>query len=216
MSVSIAQRVQYAYDAGFRNTAQVEGLSIIVSISLAECGMGSACETGCNPDCCGCGCSSGCQSCGIWQIFQPCHPGTAACAKNPACCATIAWSLSHNTGFTAWSTFNNGAFRAHLDAVRQTIASMPPPIGPAPQPSPTPTPTPAPTPSPTPTSESSAGLAILLLVGAAGAAWYAMRGRNVTVAGVQDFGEGHVAVQRQKTPAGRSAPARASSAFGSR
>ena len=80
MSVSVAQRVQLAYAAGFRNSDAIEALSIIVAISLCECavGSGSGCEGGCNPD-------SGSVSCGLLQVYQPAHPGTSACASDPAC-----------------------------------------------------------------------------------------------------------------------------------
>ena len=215
MSVQIAQRVQYAYNAGFRNTNAVEGLSIIVAISLAECGIGSSsgCETGCDA-----GGDAANSTCGVWQIYQPAHPGTRSCAIDPACCATIAWSLSHNTGFTAWSTYNSGAFRSHLDAVRATIASMPAPIGAARAPIPNPPPTPQPPPPPVtqpPASQSSAVLAALLLAGAVGAAWYGARGHKITVTGSQGFGEGHIAVS-PRTVAGRRAPAGADDAFGNR
>jgi hypothetical protein len=140
MTVSVAQRVQHAYDAGFRNSDAIEALSVIVAISMCECGVGSACETGCNPDCCGCGCSSGCQSCGVLQVFQPCHPGTSGCAVDPSCAFTLGWTISNaGTSFGAWSTYNDGCYQGNLGAVRAAIASLPPPIGPAP-PSPPPCP----------------------------------------------------------------------------
>jgi len=140
MSVSVAQRVQLAYAAGFRNTDALEALSIIVAISLAECGLGGACETGCNPDCCGCGCSSGCESCGVLQVFQPCHPGTAACASDPTCAFTLGYALSSGgVAFSPWSTYTSGAFQGYMTAARAAIQGLPPPIGPAP-PSPPPCP----------------------------------------------------------------------------
>jgi hypothetical protein len=146
MSVSVAERVQLAYAAGFRNTAAVEALTVIVAISLCECGVGSGtgCEYGCDPD-------SGSESCGVLQVYQPAHPGTSACASDPGCCFTLGWSISNGgTYFHPWTTFNNGCYQGNLNEVRQVIAAQPPPIGPGPAPTPTPTPTPAPTPVPTP------------------------------------------------------------------
>ena len=125
MTVSVADRVQYAYNAGFRNSQSVEALSIIVAVSMCECPLGSACETGCNPDCCGCGCNSGCQSCGLLQVFQPCHPGTESCAIEPSCAFTLGYSISNGgTNFSPWSTFNNRCYQSNLNTVRTTINSL--------------------------------------------------------------------------------------------
>lgn len=121
MSVSLDQRIQDAYAAGFRGN----GLVTIVCISLCECGIGSAtgCETGCNPDSAG-------LSCGVLQIYQPAHPGTAVCASNPACCFTLGWQISsHGTNFHPWTTFQNGCWSNHIAVVTAAIAALPPPIG---------------------------------------------------------------------------------------
>ena len=121
MAVSVQDRITYAYAAGFRGDA----LAIIVSITLCECGVGSAsgCEYGCVPDAAG-------VSCGVCQVYQPAHPGTAACASNPSCAFTLAWSISsHGTNFHPWSTYNDGCYLNHLASVRATIASMGAPIG---------------------------------------------------------------------------------------
>ena len=118
--VSIADRLTDAYNAGFRNGA-TEALTVIVAISLCECGVGSACETGCNPDCC-----PQSVSCGVWQVFQAAHPGTAACASSPPCAATLAWAISnHGTTFAPWTTYRNGCYRSHLAAVRAVLATLP-------------------------------------------------------------------------------------------
>lgn len=134
MSVSVQDRVRFAYDAGFRNGGPIESLTIIVAISLCECGVGSSsgCEYGCNPDCC-----PPAPSCGVLQVYQPAHPGTADCASDPACCFRLGWDISnHGTSFSPWSTYNNGCFRQHLTEVRDAIAASPPPIGSAPPPPP--------------------------------------------------------------------------------
>ncbi len=137
MSVSVAQRLQAAADAGFRDAA----LEAIVAISLCECGVGSSsdCEGGCNPDCCpgGCGqcsCPSAgypCVSCGILQWFQYAHPGTAACASDPACAMRMAYSA---TGGQLGNLFGPWAgdricYLSHLGAVRAVRATLAPPAG---------------------------------------------------------------------------------------
>ncbi|HUZ01631.1 MAG TPA: hypothetical protein VMU89_14880 [Thermomicrobiaceae bacterium] len=122
MSVSIAERLDLAYAAGFRGSA----LLTIVSISLCECGVGSVCETGCNPDCC-----PPCDSCGLLQVYQCAHPGTAPCAVDPACAFRLGWQISNGgTSFTPWTTYNDGCFRGHMAAVAAVLAGLPPPVGP--------------------------------------------------------------------------------------
>ncbi len=122
MSVSVAERLDLAYAAGFRGGALVT----IVAISLCECGVGSACETGCNPDCC-----PPCDSCGLLQVYQCAHPGTAACAVDPACAFRLGWQISNGgTSFTPWTTYNDGCYRAHVAAVAAVLATLPPPVGP--------------------------------------------------------------------------------------
>lgn len=181
MAVSIADRINLAFAAGFRD----EGLVVVVAISLCECGVGSPCETGCNPDCCPQG-----ESCGVLQVFQPAHPGTMACAVDPACAFTLGWSISsHGTSFTPWSTFNNGCYLSHLAEVRAVLAALtspaPPPPAPrcppgtqlndlgtvcvpiAPPPPPAPAPEPAPAPPPSPSAADNIGAVILVILASA-------------------------------------------------
>lgn len=167
MAVQLTTRAQYAYAAGFRNTSTLEALSIIVAISQAECGVGSAtgCETG---FCCG-------GAAGIWQIQLDAHPwATLSCAENPSCCAGYAFRISGGTSFSAWTTYNNGAFRQYLTAARNAIAQAG--IGAAPPPPPTPPPptTPPPeSPTTTTTPGSSSFLPLALLFSGTGIALYA-------------------------------------------
>lgn len=177
---TIADRVQAAYNAGFRNANGVEALNIIVAISMCECGLGTQpCDSGgCNPDCC-----PESVSCCQWQIYQAAHPGTAAQASTLQGCADLAWSISNQgTSFTPWSTFNDGCFRQFLPTVRSTVASMAPPIGQGTAPSGQSQPTnysvpdlgsyTSPSPAPTATSADSGGgmstaLGLLLIGGGA-------------------------------------------------
>lgn len=189
MSTTIAERVQAAYNAGFRNTVALEGLSIIVAISLCECNIGTQpCDSGgCNYDCC-----PASQSCCQWQIFQGAHPGTAGEASTLQGCADIAFRLSGGTNFHPWTTYNDGCFVQHMDAVRAVIASFPYPVNPQGAPAPSPPP-PSPSPPPQPTQQpiqtgiaagSSAGAAVIALLAAVGAsaAVYARHHRGAAVA----------------------------------
>jgi len=186
MAVSVAQRVQYAWDAGFRNTATIESLTIIVAVSLCECGVGSSsgCETGCVQDCCPVA-----PSCGVLQVYQPAHPNTATCASDPACCFRLGWEISnHGTSFSPWSTYNDGCFRQYLTTVRAAIAAMSTTKPPAPAPcpsgwslgsdglchptSPAPSPTPATPPAPSPSAPSVGAAALLLVSAVAIGGWW--------------------------------------------
>lgn len=129
MGISVQQAITYAYNAGFRG----EQIVVIVSISLCECGS-QAC--GCNYDCC-----PASQSCGVLQIFQYAHPGTAACAVDPACAYRLGWQISSNgQSFHPWTTYNNGCYLSHTATVRAALAAMPAPIGSGPGPPPPPPP----------------------------------------------------------------------------
>jgi hypothetical protein len=165
MSVSLDQRIQDAYAAGFRGSALVT----IVCISLCECGIGSAtgCETGCDPD-------SGGESCGVLQIYQPAHPGTAACASNPPCCFTLGWQISSGgADFHPWTTFQDGCWAGHIAAVTAAINALPPPIGSSGNPPPPP--------------PSGAGIGLLLAAGVVvGAVVWSRRERVAAVVTTRD------------------------------
>ena len=193
------ERAQFAYNAGFRNTNSIEALTIILAISQAECGMGSAtgCEYGCDA-----GGDAANSTCGIWQIYQPAHPGTRACASDPACCATLAWAISnHGTSFGAWSTYNSGVFRNYLAEARVAAIAVQ-----SPTPTPTPTPTPPPTPVPVspPATATSALPWLLIAAGGLGLAYWEVRkqGVQVSVSG-GGFGESKVAIRRTTPTASR-------------
>ncbi len=124
MGLTLRQAIDLAAAAGFRG----EQIVTIVSISLCECGS-QAC--GCNYDCC-----PPAQSCGVLQFYQPAHPGTAACANDPACAYRLAYQISGGgASFRAWSTFNNGCWLTKAAMVRAAMVANP-----APAPLPTPSP----------------------------------------------------------------------------
>jgi hypothetical protein len=59
-------------------------------------------------------------SVGLWQIFQYAHPEFANLnLRDPNANASAAFSVSSGgSNFFPWSTFGNGAYRAHLDAAQ--------------------------------------------------------------------------------------------------
>jgi Lysozyme like domain len=122
VGLTLRQAIGFAQAAGFRG----EGVVTIVSISLCECGS-QAC--GCNYDCC-----PPAQSCGVLQFYQPAHPGTAACANDPACAYRLAFQISGGWKFTPWSTFNNGCWLSKAPMVRAAMVANPAPPPPAPPP----------------------------------------------------------------------------------
>jgi hypothetical protein len=126
VALTISGAIQLAQAAGFVG----EQVVVIVAISLCECGS-QACQ--CNPDCCPAG-----ESCGVLQIYQPAHPGTRACALDPACAYRLAFQLSsRGTNFRPWTTYNNGCWLSRAPAVRAAMAANPQPL-PAPPPTPSP------------------------------------------------------------------------------
>jgi hypothetical protein len=128
VSLPLAEAIRLARAAGFTG----EQVVTIVSISLCECGS-QACQ--CNYDCCPPN-----QSCGVLQIYQGAHPGTAACAVDPACAYRLAFQLSsRGTNFHPWTTFNNGCWRSKAATVRTVANALPP----SPPPTPIPPPRPA-------------------------------------------------------------------------
>lgn len=90
---------------------------------------------------------------GLWQIFMPMHYDKLQAAtgsadpcywagwlKGPASNAHIADQILRTQGFTAWSTYNNLAYRAYLHdaevAVAAAIGEVLPPAPPMPPPIP--------------------------------------------------------------------------------
>lgn len=97
-------------------------------------------------------------SCGMFQVFEPCHPGTSTCAAEPACAFALAYELSN--GGTDWSPWqldlDDGCLNRQMNTVRMVLAEMAYPVGAQPRaqaqalPPTSPTPTPSPSPPPTP------------------------------------------------------------------
>lgn len=53
---------------------------------------------------------------GLWQVYQPAHPGTQQAALNPDSAVQLMWQISnHGTNWKPWSTFNNGAYKQYLN-----------------------------------------------------------------------------------------------------
>jgi hypothetical protein len=121
MAVSAAQRAQLAWNAGFRNTVERESLSIMVAISLAECGVGSSsgCETGCVD-------VEGDLTCGVVQVDCRTSSYGSACTtcSAPAAAFACAWHISSGgTSFSAWATYTGGEFSQYLPTARAAIAA---------------------------------------------------------------------------------------------
>jgi hypothetical protein len=109
------QIAQHAYDAGFRGSA----LTTAVAVALAESGGDPHAHNAVPPD----------DSYGLWQVNmigslgpdrrRAFHLTSDAALFDPAVNARAAWSISgHGTAFQPWSTYTNGAYRAHLAAAR--------------------------------------------------------------------------------------------------
>lgn len=114
--------IKVAENAGFSG----ESLAIAVSIALAESGGNTTARNENGPTQ---GCPQGSTDRGLWQINNCYHEEVSdICADTPSCCAVAAYHISNSgTNFHPWSTFLNGAYLQHLDAVKQAIATMPQP-----------------------------------------------------------------------------------------
>jgi hypothetical protein len=102
----------HAWKAGFRGAGQ----TTVVAIAMAESGLDPA-AINTNTD--------GSVDRGILQINSRWHPEvTDACAFDPACAFRAAFAISHQgADFSPWSTYQSGAYRAHLAAAAGQQAS---------------------------------------------------------------------------------------------
>jgi hypothetical protein len=104
-----AQIQAFAAAAGFTG----DDLNTAVAIALAE-SSGNA--NAYNPET-GAGAPSGKGSYGLWQIYLNAHPEDAGLNLfDPATNAAAAYSIYATQGFTAWTTYNSGAYTAYLQS----------------------------------------------------------------------------------------------------
>lgn len=116
MQLSIDQLAALAAAAGFSGS----DLTTAVSIALAESGGNPQAY---NPERAA-GAAQGHGSYGLWQIYITAHPEySAAQLIDPSYNAQAAFAVYREAGgrFTPWSTFKNGAYLAHVDAVNAVL-----------------------------------------------------------------------------------------------
>lgn len=113
------QIAQVAYNAGFRNN----GLVLATAIALAESGGNELAANHNGPTQ---GCPQGSVDRGLWQINDCYHAEVSQQqAYRPLDSAYAAYRISNKgTNFTPWSTFGNGAYRAHLHAAILAVGSI--------------------------------------------------------------------------------------------
>lgn len=117
-AISIEQAAQYDRDAGFSGPDLVTA----VAIEMAESGLDPQARNGPGDN------TPPSIDRGIWQINGYWHSEVSdGCAFDPACASKAAYAIYHDAGnrFTPWSTFQNGAYRAHVGAVEAALASAP-------------------------------------------------------------------------------------------
>jgi hypothetical protein len=109
-ALSPSQIQQYAANAGFTGN----DLNVAVAVAMAE---SSGNPNAYNPETAA-GTPSGKGSFGLWQIYLNAHPEFAGQnLYDPQTNANAAYSIySASGGFTAWSTYNSGAYQAYLQA----------------------------------------------------------------------------------------------------
>lgn len=120
MKLQIPQLVALASQAGFTGP----DLATAVSIALAESGGDPQAY---NPERAA-NTPQGYGSFGLWQIYLKAHPEFKGVnLTDPQANANAAYMVYLNAGksFRPWSTFGNGAYLAHLDAVNVVIAPPP-------------------------------------------------------------------------------------------
>lgn len=118
MKLSAADIAQVAANAGFSGN----DLTTAVAVALAESGGNPSAY---NPETAA-GTPQGQGSYGLWQIYLKAHPEFSGVdLTDPNNNANAAFSVYSAAGssFRPWSTFNNGAYQAHLvDAEGATAA----------------------------------------------------------------------------------------------
>lgn len=116
-NLTAQQIAGYAQAAGFTGDALVKA----VAIALAE---SSGNPKAYNPETAA-GAPQGQGSYGLWQIYLAAHPEFAGVnLYDPQTNANAAFAVySTAGGFTPWSTFNSGAYQAHLSAASQGVSA---------------------------------------------------------------------------------------------
>ena len=110
-TISVQTALDLAYQAGFRGDSQKK----IVAIAQAESGLNAASTSPPNND------AWRSVDRGILQINNHWHPEvTDACAYNATCAFKEGYRISQNgTNFHPWSTYNNGAYLPHYQALQK-------------------------------------------------------------------------------------------------
>lgn len=119
MRLTTYQLAVVAQNAGFTG----DDLVTAVAVALAESGGKT---TAYNPEVAA-GTPTGLGSYGLWQIYEKAHPEFSATDLLDAQYnAYAAYSVYSAVGgdFRPWSTFMNGAYRAHLDAARTAVGQL--------------------------------------------------------------------------------------------
>lgn len=109
-TLSAVQIAQYAYNAGARNSAAGQDLTLAVAIALAESG-GQTNVTHKNSD------SRRTTDYGVWQINGYWHADLIARGNwsDPAYNAQMMWIIkTKRGGWSQWSTFKSGSFFKHM------------------------------------------------------------------------------------------------------
>lgn len=111
MRLTAPQIAGYAHGAGFRGV----NLVIAVAVSLAESG-GNTNATNHDAD--------GSTDFGLWQINSV-HADLLSTGSwsNPAANARMAFAVWKGSGWSAWTTFNSGAYRSHLAEAHRGAAA---------------------------------------------------------------------------------------------
>ena len=115
MTLTIAQTLQYAAQAGFSGNA----LTTITAIAMCESGLDPLSD---NTTTSGLGIDRG-----LVKINSYFHPEVSdACAHDPQCAMQQAFRISNSgTNFNQWVTFTNGCYRNNLATVQATQQNTP-------------------------------------------------------------------------------------------
>ena len=115
MTLTIAQTLQYAAQAGFSGNA----LTTITAIAMCESGLDPTSD---NTTTSGLGIDRG-----LVKINSYFHPEVSdACAHDPQCAMQQAFRISNSgTNFNQWVTFTNGCYRNNLTTVQAAQQNTP-------------------------------------------------------------------------------------------
>lgn len=113
--LTASQIAYFARNAGFTGA----NLETAIAVALAESGGNPQAY---NPETAA-GTSPGEGSYGLWQVYLQAHPEFDGLnLYDPQTNANAAYSVFSASGWGAWSTFNSGAYQAHLGAARAALA----------------------------------------------------------------------------------------------